>query len=282
MNGFININKASGVSSAREVGIIKRISGTPCGHMGTLDPMASGVLPIAIGNAARLFDYFLSKRKKYVATFRFGVDYDTLDTTGNLISEGKRVPSREEILAVLPSLTGEIDQIPPRYSAKCVNGKRGYMLARSGEDFTLPPKRVSIYGIDLLSSDGVSEYVFGIECGGGTYVRSVARDMAERLGTVAAMSALVRTASGPFTIENSVTTQELNADNLAAYIIPTESLLPFDSFTASGKVQKRLLNGLSAECALGDGTYKLFCQDGSFYGLAEVTDGAIKVRTKLC
>ena len=282
MNGFVNIDKASGVSSAREVAIIKRLSKTPCGHMGTLDPMASGVLPIAIGNAARLFDYFLSKRKTYLATFRFGADYDTLDTTGTLLSEGARVPSEQEIINILPSLIGEIDQIPPKYSAKCVNGKRGYMLARSGEDFTLPPKRVNIYDIKLISFDGKADFVFEIECGGGTYVRSIARDMAASLGTVAAMSSLIRTASGPFTLENSVKTEELNSDNLEEHIIPTQSLLPFESFIAEGKTEKRLLNGLSVECALNDGTYKLFLKDGLFYGLAEVKDGIIKVRTKLC
>lgn len=282
MNGFINIDKAAGVSSAREVAIVKRLSHTPCGHMGTLDPMASGVLPVAIGNAARLFDYFLSKRKKYLATFRFGVDYDTLDTTGNLISEGARVPQRGEIEAILPTLVGEIDQVPPKYSAKCVNGKRGYMLARSGQDFTLPPKRVNIYALRLVSFDGASDYSFEIECGGGAYVRSIARDMASALGTVAAMSALVRTASGPFLIENSVKSGELTEENLPQYTIPTESLLPFDSYFAEGRAEKRLLNGLSATCTQGDGTYKLFLSDGSFYGLCEAKDGEIKVRTKLC
>ncbi|MDE6850488.1 MAG: tRNA pseudouridine(55) synthase TruB, partial [Clostridia bacterium] len=92
MTGFVNVNKAAGASSAREVAIIKRLTGVPCGHMGTLDPMADGVLPVAVGNAARLFDYFLQKKKTYVATFRFGDDYDTLDTTGTVIKSGGRVP----------------------------------------------------------------------------------------------------------------------------------------------------------------------------------------------
>lgn len=282
MNGFINVDKAQGVSSAREVSVIKRLSGTPCGHMGTLDPMASGVLPVAIGNAARLFDYFLSKRKKYRATFRFGVDYDTLDTTGTLLKEGARIPSAEEIDQVLPSLVGEIDQVPPNYSAKCVNGARGYMLARRGEEFTLPPKRVHIYSLTLVSDEGNGEYVFEMECGGGTYVRSVARDLAARLGTVAAMSALVRTASGPFTIENAVPTGELTAENLQSHIIPTDSLLPFESIYPTGRDAKRLFNGMGTECDLADGTYKIYGEDCSFYGLAGVENGILKVRTKLC
>ena len=104
MTGFINVNKASGASSAKEVAAIKRLTKTPCGHMGTLDPMASGVLPVAIGNAARLFDYFLDKRKKYFATFRFGADSDTLDSTGNVLENVGRIPTKQEIAEILPQL----------------------------------------------------------------------------------------------------------------------------------------------------------------------------------
>ena len=281
MNGFINLNKAAGVSSAKEVGIIKRVSHTPCGHMGTLDPMASGVLPVALGYACRLFDYFLSKRKTYVATFKFGCDYDTLDTTGKLTASGGRVPTAEEIKGVIPDLVGEIMQVPPRYSAKSVCGKRGYELARSGVDFVLSPKKVSVYSIDLLESIGTDSFSFRIECGGGTYIRSIARDMAESLGTYAAMSALIREQSGPFRIENSVCLSELSEDNLSNYLIPTESILPFESFHADGIAAKRLFNGLSVKCNLADGIYKIY-NVNDFYGLAAVEAGNIKVRTKLC
>ena len=165
MTGFININKAAGVSSAREVAVVKRLTGSPCGHMGTLDPMAVGVLPVGIGNACRLFDYFLTKRKTYLATFRFGEDYDTLDTTGTIVAEGGAVPSMDDIRAVLPSLVGDVMQVPPRYSARSVGGRRGYAMARAGEDFTLPPKKVSIYSIEAVSRRSETEYDFIIECG---------------------------------------------------------------------------------------------------------------------
>ena len=281
MNGFINLNKAIGASSAKEVSIIKRLSKTPCGHMGTLDPMASGVLPIAIGNACRLFDYFLTKTKTYVATFKFGVDYDTLDTTGELIKSGGRLPSNKEIKNVIPDLVGEVMQIPPKYSAKSVSGKRGYELARSGVDFDLPPKKVIIHSIELIDKTEDDSFSFKIECGGGTYIRSIARDMAKKLGTYAAMSALIRTQSGPFRIENAVSSSELTADNLCNYLIPTESLLPFESFYADGIIAKKLFNGLAVKCNLKDGIYKIF-NVNDFYGLAAVQDGNIKVRTKLC
>ncbi len=282
MTGFITVNKAEGVSSAREVNIIKKLTGTPCGHLGTLDPMASGVLPVAIGNAARLFDYFLSKKKKYVATFVFGCDSDTLDTTGAVIETGAKIPSLCEIEAVVPYLTGEVLQIPPKYSAKSICGKRGYQLAREGVDFTLPPKKVNIYSIRVLDKVTENSYSFEIECGGGTYIRSIARDLGARLGTTAIMSALIRTKSGVFDISSAVPTDVLNKENLNRYITETDSVLPFESFYPSVAEAKRLFNGLPAECGLSDGTYKIYYTDGSFYGLAESKDNFLKVRTKLC
>ena len=282
MTGFINLNKAVGSSSAREVSVIKRLTGQPCGHMGTLDPMASGVLPVGIGNACRLFDYFLTKRKTYLATFRFGEHFDTLDTTGQVISAGGRIPEREEIECVLPRLVGEVMQVPPKYSAKSIGGKRGYALARAGVDFELPPKRVSIYSIDLVARRSEDEYDFRIKCGGGTYVRSICRDMAQMLGTFAAMSALIREKSGPFAIENSVAAEQLNSDNILQYIIPSDSVLPFDSVHVADRTQFMLLNGMSVPTDLVDGTYKIYLENGQFYGLGAVADCRLKVKTKLC
>ncbi len=282
MTGFINVNKAAGASSAKEVAVIKKLTHMPCGHMGTLDPMADGVLPVAVGNAARLFDYFLQKKKTYVATFRFGEDYDTLDTTGSVVSGGGRVPTEEEILKVLPSLVGEVMQVPPKYSAKNVNGKRGYELARSGVEFELPPKKVLIEDIKLLRAQNGNEYVFEIECGGGTYIRSIARDMAKSLGTFAAMSALTRTKSGIFKIEDSVSTSELNAENVQNYLIPCDSVLPYESIYLRGRDAKKVFNGVPLPCDLGDGDYKIYNEEHSFYGIAVVSGGILKVRTKLC
>lgn len=282
MTGFINVNKAAGTSSAREVAIIKRLTHMPCGHMGTLDPMACGVLPIAVGNAARLFDYLLKKEKTYIATFRFGDDFDTLDTTGKVMSSGGRIPTAEEIASVIPSLMGEVMQVPPKYSAKNVNGKRGYQLAREGVEFELYPKKVYIKSIKHLGSDGGNCFKFEIECGGGTYIRSIARDMAKMLDTYAAMSALVRTKSGIFDIKNSVVTDNLTEDNIADYIIPCDSVLPYESIYAEGETAKKIFNGVSVKCGYQNGTYKLYKGRNDFYGLAVVEGGVLKVSTKLC
>lgn len=282
MTGFINVNKVQGASSAQEVSKIKWLTKTPCGHMGTLDPMASGVLPVAIGNAARLFDYFLSKNKTYIAVFKFGANSDTLDTTGTIISEGGRIPTATEIEGVLNEFTGEIEQLPPKYSAKCINGKRGYQLARDGVEFELAPKKVAIHSIKLVDKVSKDEYSFEIECGGGTYIRSIARDLGLRLETSAIMSTLIRTKSGLFAIENSVYTDNLTSQNVADYIIKTEDVLSFDSIYPSEVEAKKLLNGLAIACNRADGIYKCYDSTGSFYGLAEVKQNVLKVRTKLC
>lgn len=282
MTGFIVVDKAAGVSSAREVNIIKKLTGQPCGHMGTLDPMASGVLPVAIGNAARLFDYFLDKRKTYIATFQFGVDSDTLDVTGKISATGGYVPDEREILQTLPGLCGEVMQIPPRYSAKNISGKRGYQLAREGVDFELPPKKVSIYSIKLLERVMPDSFTFEIECGGGTYIRSIARDLGAKLSTCAVMSALIRTESGVFKLGSAIKTDLLNVDNFSEHIIATDSVLPYESIYPSAAEAKRLFNGLQIKIDRTDGIYKIYNADGGFYGLAEVKSGNLKVRTKLC
>jgi len=282
MTGFINVNKQEGASSAQEVNRIKRLLNTPCGHMGTLDPMASGVLPVAVGNAARLFDYFLDKRKTYIATFRFGVDSDTLDSTGEMRESVGYVPTNLQIESVLHEFTGKLSQVPPRYSAKNVCGKRGYQLAREGVEFELAPKTVTVYSVRLLGQPSEDSYDFEIECGGGTYIRSIARDLAKRLNTCAVMSALKRTKSGIFGLENAVGTNILTVDNIKDYIIPTESVLPFESIFPSAQDAKKLFNGLPVSCGNPDGIYKIYSVDGSFYGLAEVNQSVLKVRKKLC
>ena len=283
--GFFNVDKPSGITSSAVVNKCKWLTATPCGHLGTLDPLASGVLPVGVGNATRLFDYFLEKEKEYVAEFTFGVASDTLDSTGTLTIDG-RIPTEKEIEAVLPSLIGEIAQIPPKYSAKSVNGRRGYELARAGVEFELAPKTVRIYDIAMLGSgEAKNSYRFQIRCGGGTYIRSIARDMAFALGTNGVMSALKRTKSGVFTAENaipfSLLEQDLPVSELEKYLIPTESALPFPKLLLNGRKAEKIFNGLAVEAEQSDGLYKLY-QGENFYGLAQVEKGMAKAKTKLC
>ena len=277
MTGFVNVYKPEGMGSTKVVGRVKYLLKTPCGHMGTLDPLACGVLPVGIGNAARLFDYFLQKEKRYSARFVFGATTDTLDREGEIV-RGGRVPSAEEIAAALPAFLGEIMQTPPRYSAVSVNGRRGYDLARSGQDFELSAKKVKIASFTLREQTAPDEFAFDIVCGGGTYIRSLARDLAEALGTKGYMSYLCRTASGVFTCETSVPFDSLTAENIRDYIIPTDSVLPFPVLE---NADERIFHGVGVRTACADGLYKLY-RGEEFYGIARVADGVARSEKKLC
>lgn len=284
--GFFNVDKPSGLNSSAVVNKCKWLTGVPCGHMGTLDPLASGVLPIGIGNATRLFDYFLQKQKEYVAEFTFGITSNTLDSTGELVYGGD-IPTEKEIQAVIPSFIGTIEQIPPKYSAKNINGRRCYDLAREGVDFEIPAKCVKIDDIQMLGRVEGKEntYRFKICCGGGTYIRSIARDIALALSTNAVMSALRRTKSGIFTIENaipfSLLQEDLPLEELEKYIIPTQQVLPFEPILLDEKDSLRIFQGQTVKTDTSDGLYKLY-QAEKFYGIAEVKDGYAKAKTKLC
>lgn len=279
MNGFLNLYKPKGVSSAFVLNQIKRsVRGETVGHMGTLDPLASGVLPVAIGKSARLFDFLLDKSKTYVADFAFGYETDTLDLEGKVIRTSPVIPTEEEIARVLPSLCGDVDQIPPLFSAKCVNGKRGYELARKGKEFTLPPKRVRIEKIELLGRTEENKYRFLIVCGGGTYIRSIARDIGEALGSCATMTDLVRRSSGIFDMDSSVTAERFaNAEDKKSLLIPPDEVVSFPKLELTEREAERLFNGLYDRFSFPDGIYRV-CEPNAFYGVGILTDGKLKVK----
>lgn len=277
MTGFVNVFKPEGVGSTKAVGRVKYLTKTPCGHMGTLDPLACGVLPVGVGNAARLFDYFLQKEKRYSARFVFGATTDTLDREGAVV-RGGRIPDAQEVEAALPAFAGEIMQTPPRFSAVSVNGRRGYALARSGAAFEPSAKRVRISSFTLTGQTAPDEFAFEIVCGGGTYIRSLARDLAAALGTQGYMSYLQRTASGPFTVQTAVPFDELTAENIASHLIPTDSVLPFPVLEGA---DERIFHGVGVSVECADGQYKLY-RGGEFYGIARVEAGIARAEKKLC
>ncbi len=282
MTGFLNIDKRRGDTSAYVVNRVKRLirpacGKTACGHLGTLDPLASGVLPVGIGGATRLFDYFLEKHKTYVARFRFGATTETLDAEGT-VTVGGRVPEGHEIAGALASFTGKIAQIPPKFSARCLDGKRGYELARDGLDFDLPAKEVEIFSFDLLGQTAPDEFEFRIECSGGTYIRSLSRDLALALGTQGYTSALRRTKSGVFDEETAVPLETLTPENWQNYIIPTDMVLPFAVLEVN---DERYYNGVRFPVEAEDGTYKIY-REGVFYGVGKVEEGVLRPEKKLC
>lgn len=278
-SGFINVNKPAGLSSAAAVSKVKRVCGLSCGHMGTLDPLACGVLPVAVGNASRLFSYLLNKKKVYRAVFVFGKTTDTLDAEGTLTQEGGRIPTASQIQSVLPSFIGEVEQMPPAFSAKSVGGVRAYKLARQGKEVILTPKKVFIENIALCGENGNS-FEFEISCGGGTYIRSLARDISAACGTYAYMSSLVRERSGDFLLENAVSPIELTRENWREFLIPTDGVIAFPSLRFDGVRAVRLKNGLTQPCNEANGEYKLYLE-GDFYGIAEVENGLVRAKVKL-
>ncbi len=245
MTGFINFYKPSGMSSAISLVKIKKLLGksVKCGHMGTLDPLASGVLPVAIGKATRLFDYLLDKVKVYEAEFTFGYETDTLDLGGKIINEGGRVPEISEVKAAAERQVGKIAQIPPAYSAKNVNGKRSYELARKGIAVELKPKTVEILSIIVSESEKVGAFNFKITCKGGTYIRSICRDIAKNLQTYATMTKLVRVKNGVFDINSSISVDELTSENLKDHLILPETVLDFKRAEILSEEYKDLLDG---------------------------------------
>ena len=274
VTGFVNLSKPAGMTSSDAVCIVRgvlsrKIGGRQkTGHLGTLDPLATGVLPIALGKATALFDFLAFKTKRYVAEFTFGTATDTLDRGGKTVRDGGRIPSAEEIAAVLARFTGEFMQTPPAYSAKSVNGRRAYSYARSGEAVELAPKLVRVDSFELIGG-GEGVYEFAIECGGGTYIRSLARDVAEALGTCAYMSALTRTQSGPFTAESAVTPDEFRLAP-EKHIIPAEfALSGLKKVTLGENALKRMLNGIPAAATdIADGEYAaVYDEYGALAGL---------------
>lgn len=276
--GFINVYKAKCDGSTYVVNKIKKKINEKCGHMGTLDPLASGVLPVATNKATRLFDFLLNKKKTYVAEFTFGYATDTLDLEGRVVETGGRVPQLSEIKRVLATFCGEIEQVPPSFSAIMIDGKRSYDLARKGVEVNIPAKKVVIDGIEVQPTDNSKSYRFTVECRGGTYIRSLCRDIACRLGTVAVMTDLQRTAAGFFTKENSVSLKEfLASDNPEDYLIPADKALDFPKIVLSAEKAQRLLNGLRDEYSYSNGLYKVYSEN-EFWGVGEVCNGKIYMR----
>lgn len=278
MKGFINIYKPAGISSAAVVSTVKKKFHVPCGHMGTLDPMAEGILPVGLYKTTRLFPYLLNKDKRYVARFKFGVTTDTLDVTGEVTERTGVIPDERTIISVLPRFIGEIEQIPPKYSAKCVDGKRGYQLARQGVSFELAPKTVTVNDIKLTRKTADDEYEFVIACKGGTYIRSLARDIGVASGTVAVMSALARVKSGAFDESNSVTLDDFrNSDTPEAFIIPPDSVVDFEKLTLTQAQATKILNGVFENYGLKDGIYRVY-NEREFWGIGETKEGILKIK----
>jgi tRNA pseudouridine55 synthase len=216
LDGILVVAKPPGPTSHDIVALIRRLAATKrVGHGGTLDPFAAGVLPVFLGHATRVVEYHLGDRKAYRATVCFGASSTTDDLEGELTPSDGPPPTHEALEAALPGMTGTISQRPPAYSAIKVGGRRAYAMARAGETVTLASREVTIHALDLVSWDDSDPArpvaVLDIACSAGTYVRAIARDLGERLGSAAYLGALTRTASGGFTLEDALPLDDIRA-----------------------------------------------------------------------
>ncbi len=210
MHGWLVLDKPSGLTSTDAVARVKRaFNAAKAGHAGTLDPLANGVLPIALGEATKTVPYVVDGRKAYRFTVRWGAETDTDDVEGAVLATSDVRPSGEQVVQILPEFCGEIEQVPPRFSAIKVDGARAYDLAREGGDFELKARVVRVYRLEIVDMPDADHCIFDAECGKGTYVRALARDIGRRLGTLGHIEKLRRTRVGPFTENATISLDKL-------------------------------------------------------------------------
>lgn len=211
INGVVVLNKPTGMNSMTAVKRVQRLLGaSKAGHLGTLDPFASGVLPIALGKATKLFESHLKDGKTYRAIFKFGFESDTADSEGKILTFDDVQITKEQVVEKIKEFVGEFDQMPPIYSAKKINGKKAYELAREGKEVVLKTKRITIFKFDLIQQLAKNTFLFEIVSSSGTYIRSCCTDLAKSLSTVGVMTGLIRTKSGSYDIADSVTLDEIS------------------------------------------------------------------------
>ena len=246
MFGFLNVNKPSGMSSHKVISVLRKITGIKqIGHAGTLDPLASGVLPVAIGKASKLIDY-MPEDKAYIASMYLGKISDTYDTEGNIEETGYRKISLDEIENALTSFRGKVVQIPPAFSAVHYNGKRLYELARNGQiPDDIPTREIEVYKNEIFSFDYENQILkIEVECSKGTYIRSIVHDLGQVLGCGAVMFELIRTKSSGFSIDNAIDINiETTKEEVSMNIVNPLLILSMKRYEIDDEAFNKLLNG---------------------------------------
>ena len=279
MNGIINVFKPKDMTSHDVVNILRRITGIKrIGHTGTLDPMATGVLPICIGKATRVSEYLLNLDKEYIADLTLGSQTDTLDMEGEITNTSDKEVSEEDIIEAIDSYKGDILQTPPMYSALKFQGKKLYELAREGKTIERAKRKIKIYSIDILNIDDNKKITFKVHCSRGTYIRSLCDDIGYDLGTFGYMSYLMRTKAGSFEIQDSYSLdyiKSLDKDEIRDILITMDSSLEhIDSFNIDDRHYDRLINGVKIKLDNDidfeeDKDYRIYCKD-SFIGIGNI------------
>ena len=283
MNGIVIVDKPQDWTSQDVTARLRRVFNTRrIGHGGTLDPMATGVLPVFVGPAARAVDLQTDHTKEYAAGVRFGIATDTGDITGEVLRTAECTVSREELQAVLPQFLGDQMQLPPMYSAVKINGQPLYKMARKGQTVERTPRPITVHALELLEQTGENEFLLRIACSKGSYVRVLLEDIGAALNMPAAMCSLRRTRSGRYTLEGALTLEAIQAAKADGTL---QSLLAgvdtvFDALPAVQVDQRtieKLKNGSPCGFSHADGRLRVYDETGVFYGVAAVRENILQV-----
>lgn len=279
MNGVINFFKPKGMTSHDAVNLLRKaLNMKKIGHTGTLDPNASGVLPLCIGKGTRIAEYLLDIDKEYLGELTLGIRTDTQDQDGKVISFSDKVVGEEDIMKVMSRYTGNISQLPPMYSALKQNGKKLYELAREGKTVERNPRNIEIYEQKILSIEENRRILFSTKCSRGTYIRTLCDDIGMDLGTYGHMSYLLRVGVGSFKIENSYSIEyikSLDSEELSKIIIPMDKALDhFDKIVVQGELYSKIVNGIVLPFEMNEEfktnkLYKIYCKD-IFMGIGRI------------
>ena len=277
MNGIVIVDKPEGWTSQDVVSKLRGVLHTRrIGHGGTLDPMATGVLPVFVGRGTRAVEFFEHAEKTYEAVLRLGITTDTEDITGTVLTEQEAFVTGEMLEAVLPQFRGEIMQVPPMYSALKINGQKLVDLARKGKEVERKPRPITIHELTFLGMDAEGIHL-RVRCSKGTYIRTLCKDIGEALGCGACMAALRRVQAGEYTISESVPLQQLlEAEDPERYLRPVDSMFRnYPQVTLTANQEKRCRCGNAFSVKLEEGTYRAYSAGGEFLMLAKVEDGVM-------
>lgn len=279
LNGILLLNKERGMSSNKAVNKVKYLlNADKAGHLGTLDVLGEGLLPVTLGKATKLFDYFLKKDKIYETVFEFGYTTDTLDLEGEITNKKDCNITLEMLEDILPEFKGKFHQVPPIYSAKKLNGKKAYELARAGQKVSLKTSEIEIYDIKCIQQIDKNKFKFIIHCSSGTYIRSICRDIASRLNTYGVMLSIIRTKCGNLSLDSSFTLKDIELGNYK--IIKLDSLFTnYKSINLDQLQTDKLLNGANINYK-EDGEFKAYGEN-EFLGIVSVQDCKMKFKIRL-
>ena len=281
MNGIILIDKPQEWTSHDVVGKLRGIlHERRIGHSGTLDPLATGLLVVFVGRATRAVEFAEADRKEYIAGLRLGMSTDTQDITGRILSEGSDIPDEPEVRNVLERFKGELEQIPPMYSAVKIGGKKLYELARKGESIERKPRHITVFGLEITGRSD-DDYILDVVCSKGTYIRTLCHDIGMSLGCGGCMSSLRRIKSGVFSVEDAHTISEVQeaadrgeADKL---LLPIDTLFAgYPELRADADDEKKLKNGNVISTTAPDGRFRVYSESGEFLLLGDVDAGKLK------